>query len=409
MEFFEQYPIVKDLLLMVGIFLFSAIMHYVTKRYVLRFIKLFVRQTPFKWDDRFEEEGVFDSLPQLVPAIIIHQGFAHIPVLTNFMQRAATVWVIFIVLKFIDKALSAVLQIYNTHEVSTKRSITTYVQVIKLFLYIVAGIWAISIFFDTDPWIFLSGLGAITAVLMLVFQDTILGFVATLRINGNDLLRVGDWLDAPAFDADGFVIEIALHTIRVQNWDRTITSIPSHKLVSSSFKNWRGMYESGGRRIKRSFLIDQTSVKFCSPEMIEKFRKIHVLKDYIDQKESEIAEYNKLHGIDDSVVVNGRRMTNLGTLRAYITAYLRSHPGIHQELTFLIRQMQPTRDGIPMEVYVFTSTTQWADYEGIQADVFDHILAVIHEFDLRIAQDPTGYDLRQLKVNSNLDFQKGVE
>ena len=270
----------------------------------------------------------------------------------------------FVLVKFVDKLLSGALDIYNSYEISKRRPIKTYVQIVKLFIYIAAVILAVTELIGESPWPYLSGLGAITAVLMLVFQDTILGFIASVQINSNDLLRVGDWLDAPEFNADGHVIEIALHNIKVRNWDRTITTIPAHKLVSSSFKNWRGMFEGGGRRIKRSILIDQTSVRFCTQEMIEKYKKIHVLKDYIEQKEAEITQYNAEHGIDDSVVVNGRRMTNLGTFRAYISAYLRNHPGIHQGLTFLVRQMQPTRDGLPLEIYVFTKDTSWAAHEG---------------------------------------------
>lgn len=407
MAFLDQYPLLKDLLLICLTLIVSTILYRFTKRYMMRFVKFLSKQTPFNWDDRLFEHGVFDDLPLLVPAVILYQGITYIPAITEVGQRFITIWVIFILVKFVDKLLSGALIIYNSYEISRRRPITTYVQVFKLFIFLAAGVLAISILIGQSPWIFLSGLGATTAVLMLIFQDTILGFVASLRINSNDLLRIGDWLDAPDFDADGFVIEIGLHHVKVQNWDKTITTIPTHKLVASSFVNWRGMYESGGRRIKRSILIDQTSVRFLTDEMIEKFKKIQVLRDYIEQKQQEIAEYNKEHNIDDSVVVNGRRMTNLGTFRAYVSAYLRNHPGIHQELTFLVRQLQPTRDGIPLEIYVFTNNTAWAVYEGIQADVFDHVLAVLPEFGLRVAQDPTGYDLQQLMTR--FDESKGAE
>ena len=381
---------------MCGMLAASTILYHLTKRYVMRLILVIFRQTPYNWDERLYEQGVFDDLPLLVPAFVLSQGLIFVPSIAVIGQRLIAVWVIFVLVKFVDKLLSGALDIYNSYEISKRRPIKTYVQIVKLFIYIAAVILAVTELIGESPWPYLSGLGAITAVLMLVFQDTILGFIASVQINSNDLLRVGDWLDAPEFNADGHVIEIALHNIKVRNWDRTITTIPAHKLVSSSFKNWRGMFEVGGRRIKRSILIDQTSVRFCTQEMIEKYKKIHVLKDYIEQKEAEITQYNAEHGIDDSVVVNGRRMTNLGTFRAYISAYLRNHPGIHQGLTFLVRQMQPTRDGLPLEIYVFTKDTSWAAHEGVQADIFDHILAVVSEFDLRVAQDPTGYDLQRL-------------
>lgn len=396
MDFFQAYPLLRDLLIVCALLAVSVIVYRFTKRYVLRFVLFLFRQTPYNWDERLYEQGVFNDLPLLVPAFIFSQGLTFLPAFAEIGERLIAVWVIFILVKFVDKLLTGALNIYNTYEISHRRPIKTYVQIVKLFVYIAAAILAVAELTGQSPWPYLSGLGAITAVLILMFQDTILGFIASVQINSNDLLRVGDWLEAPAFDADGHVIEISLHSIKVRNWDRTITVIPAHKLVSSAFKNWRGMFESGGRRIKRSILIDQTSVKFCTPEMIAKYKKIHVLKDYIERKEAEIAQYNAEHGIDDSVVVNGRRMTNLGTFRAYVSAYLRNHPGIHQDLTFLVRHLQPTRDGLPMEIYVFTKDTNWAVHESVQADIFDHVLAVVDEFDLRVAQDPTGYDLRQV-------------
>ncbi len=400
-DFLKAYPVLKDFLFVVVLFLFSGVLYYVTKSYVLRFVKYLFSQTKTDWDEQLFDYGVFNDLPQLVPALVLSQGIDYLPRIQGVGQKLINVWIIIILLKFVDKFLSGALMIYNRYEISYRRPLKTYVQVIKIILYIAVGILIISILVGQSPWIFLSGLGALTAVLMLMFQDTILGFVASIQITSNDLIRVGDWLEVPEFGADGDVIEIALHTVKVQNWDKTITTIPSHKLVSNSFKNWRGMKEAGGRRIKRSILIDQTSVTFCTDEMIKKFSKIHVLKDYIEQKQKEIAEYNLVHGIDSSVLVNGRRMTNLGTFRAYLAAYLRHHPGIHPNLTFIVRQLQPTRQGIPMEIYVFTNDTRWVTYEGIQADIFDHVLAVIPEFGLRIAQDPTGYDLQQLFAMQN--------
>ncbi len=398
----EMHPLLKDIIISVGILLFSGLLYFFTKRYVLRLLKYLFGKTKTNWDEQLFDYGVFNGLPQLVPALVLAQGITYVPRFMPLGQKLINIWIIFILLVTVDKLLSGGLIIYNSYEISHRRPLKTYVQVLKITMYVAVVIVVISILLGESPWIFLSGLGALTAVLMLMFQDTILGFVASIQISSNDLIRVGDWLEAPGFDADGDVLEIALHTVKVQNWDKTITTIPAHKLASSSFKNWRGMQEAGGRRIKRSILIDQTSVIFCTDPMIDKFKKISVLKDYIAKKEKEIKEYNATHGIDSSILVNGRRMTNLGTFRAYLASYLRQHPGIHQELTFIVRQLQPTREGIPMEIYVFTNDTAWVAYEGIQADIFDHILAVMPEFGLRVAQDPTGYDLQQLvQDNSN--------
>jgi miniconductance mechanosensitive channel len=250
---------------------------------------------------------------------------------------------------------------------------------------------------DQSPWLLISGLGAVTAVLLLIFKDTILSFLASLHIVMYDLVRVGDWIEMPKYDADGDVIDIALHTVKVQNWDKTITTIPTYKLIEDSFKNWRGMQESGGRRIKRHLLIDQKSVKFCDEEMVERFKKIQLLSPYLNQKKEEIEVFNKEHNIDTSVLINGRRMTNLGTFRAYVTAYLKGNELISKDMTFLVRQLQPTPEGLPLEIYVFSRDTAWANYEAIQADIFDHLLAAISFFDLRVFQRPSGYDLEMIE------------
>ncbi|MCK4750520.1 MAG: mechanosensitive ion channel, partial [Bacteroidales bacterium] len=231
---------------------------------------------------------------------------------------------------------------------------------------------------------------------MLVFKDTILGFVASIQLSANHMVKQGDWIEMPSHNADGDVIDISLNTVKVRNWDKTITTVPTYALVSESFKNWKGMEESGGRRIKRSINIDMNTVKFIDKEMAEKLKKIHLLKDHIETRQEEIRKYNEENQIDGSVLVNGRRMTNLGTFRLYIEQYLKHHPKVHQELTMLIRHLQPTEAGLPIEIYVFSNDQAWANYEAIQADIFDHILAVIPEFGLRVFQDPTGGDFQNL-------------
>jgi miniconductance mechanosensitive channel len=244
----------------------------------------------------------------------------------------------------------------------------------------------------------LGGLGAMAAVLMFVFKDTILGFVAGIQLSANNMVRIGDWIEMPGKNADGTVIEITLNTVKVQNWDKTIAQFPTYALVSESFINWRGMEESEGRRIKRSVYIDLKSVKFCTPEMLEKFRKVQILHEYIDNKEIELKVYNDTHGIDNSILMNGRRQTNLGVFRHYVTEYLKKHPKIHNEMTFLVRHLQPTERGIPIEIFVFSREKSWPVYESIQADIFDHILAVVPEFGLRVFQNPTGDDFRMIGV-----------
>jgi miniconductance mechanosensitive channel len=268
------------------------------------------------------------------------------------------------------------------------------VQVAKILIFVVGIILVIAKLLDQSPVILLSGFGAMTAVLLLLFKDSILGLVAGIQLATNDMVRIGDWIEMPKYGADGDVVEISLHTVKVENWDRTITAIPSYALVSDSFKNWRGMQTSGGRRIKRSIYIDKTSVSFCTEEMVERFKKIQFLTDYISGKQKEIQEYNTGHCIDTSEPVNGRQITNIGTLRAYIENYLRNHPKIHKGMTMMVRQLQPTENGLPLEIYAFTNDTNWVNYEAIQADIFDHILSVIPSFGLRVFQAPSGHDMR---------------
>ena len=279
---------------------------------------------------------------------------------------------------------------------SKKISIKSYIQVAKLLVNIFGFIVVIAILTGRSPVYFLSGLGALTAVLLLVFKDTILSLVSSVQISSNDLFKVGDWIEAPQFGADGDVIDIALHSIKIQNWDKTISIIPTNKLLDSSFKNWRGMSESGGRRIKRSINIDMNSIKFCSNEMTERFRKFKVIGRHINQKLSEIEKFNTENNVVDDGQINGRSLTNIGTFRAYIEGYLRNHNKIHDEMTFLVRQLSPSSSGLPIEIYVFANDTDWINYESIQSDIFDHLLAVVPEFDLKVFQHPSGSDFNKI-------------
>ena len=303
---------------------------------------------------------------------------------------------VIVVLLVIDAFLNALHEIYQKLPISQGRNIKGFVQVVKIVFYFIAILLIISILADEELTALIAGLGAMAAVLMLIFKDTILGFVASIQLSANKMVNVGDWISMPKYNADGDVIDISLNTVKVQNWDKTIATIPTYALVSESFNNWKGMEQSGGRRIKRSINIDMNSVTFLDATQIEKLRKFHLLKDYISEKEKQIADYNKSLGLEDGMVTNGRKMTNLGTFRKYLEEYLHQHPKIHKDMTFLVRHLQPTDRGLPIEIYVFSKDQAWANYEAIQADIFDHILAILPEFDLHVFQNPTGSDFQKI-------------
>ncbi len=312
------------------------------------------------------------------------------------IERAALSFVYLNVAFVLSAVLDAANDIYMTFPVSKARPIKGFLQIIKIVVYIIMGVLVISVILDKSPWILLSSIGALTAITTLVFKDSIMGFVAGVQLTTNDMLRIGDWIEMPKYGADGDVIEITLNTVKVRNWDKTITTIPAYALVSDSFKNWRGMHETGGRRIKRAIYIDVTSIKFCTPEMLERFKKIQLLTEYIENKEKEIEEYNEEHAIDTSLLVNGRHLTNIGTFRKYIEYYLENHPRVHKGLIRMVRQLSPDDRGLPLEIYAFVDNTQWVTYENVQADIFDHIFSVVDTFELRIFQKPSGNDMQLL-------------
>jgi miniconductance mechanosensitive channel len=300
---------------------------------------------------------------------------------------------------FVDAILSALLAIYGKSAIAKEISITPFVQVLKLGLYFVTGILLLSLLLQKTPLYFLSGLGALTAVLMFVFKDVLMGFVAGIQLIANKMVAPKDWIEMPKYGADGDVLEITLTTVKVQNFDNTtFTTIPTYALINESFKNWRNMNLSGGRRIKRYVNIDLGSIKFCSSEMLEQFKRIQLISQYIQNRQEEILVYNEKQQVDESTLVNGRRLTNIGVFRSYVEAYLRQHPMIHNDMTFLIRQLSPSENGLPIEIYVFCKDTNWTAYEEIQADIFDHILAVVPEFDLRVFQEPSGSDFQKIAL-----------
>ncbi len=383
-----------------AVILMSFLADRVVKLILLRWVSVVVSRTASTWDDALLEHRVLQKIAHLAPAIVIYllapvalEGSTH---LILFITHVCLIYMIILGILIVDSFLNAAHDIYNTYGVSKEIPIKTFVQVFKLVLYIIGVIFIISLLIGRTPIYLFSGLGAMTAVLMLIFKDAILGFVAGIQLTANRMVTPGDWIQMPKYGADGDVMEVALTTVKVRNWDKTITTIPTYALISDSFKNWRGMRESGGRRIKRAVNIDMNTIRLCTPEMLERFRRIQYISDYIDRKKKEVEEYNRQHGFDDTSSVNGRRLTNIGTFRAYVIAYLKNHPMVRQDMTFLVRQLAPTEHGLPIEIYVFCKDIVWANYEAIQADIFDHILAVVPEFDLRVFQDPAGSDFRRL-------------
>jgi miniconductance mechanosensitive channel len=296
----------------------------------------------------------------------------------------------------VNRFIRVINHIYDELPQSKGKPIKGYMQVVEILIYLIGIIIVISIVIERSPWVLLSGLGAISAILLLIFKETILSFVASVRISSNQLIEVGDWVEMPQYDANGEVIDIALHNFQIQNWDKTITSIPTHRLLEESFKNWKGMHRAGGRRIMRNINIDLTSIQFCDEAMLEKFSKIRHLKGYIDSKLKEIEAHNKELGVAEGDKVNGRHLTNIGTFRAYINFYLENHKGINQDLLKMARLMEPGPNGVPLQVYAFTKDTLWLKYEATQSDIFDHLLAIMPEFGLRVFQQPSGNDLSKL-------------
>ena len=369
--------------------LFAYLLFLVTNRIILRSIAKIFRRTSTTFDDILLEQKVFHKLPYLIPLIFLYSLRDVVPFFKT-MDRFLIALIALIILISLNALINAINDLYKKSRFAEKLNIKSYAQVVKLIINSVGIIIIAALIAGKSPIYFLSGLGALTAVLILVFKDTILSLVSSVQISSNDLFKIGDWIEAPQFGADGNVIDIALHSVKVQNWDKTICVVPTNQLINSSFKNWRGMSESGGRRIKRSIKINMKSIKFCSDSMIEKFKTIYLLKDYMEEKLKEINVHNIDKKINEADVVNRRSLTNVGTFRAYIKFYLKNNAKIHNDMTFLVRQLAPQSDGLPIEIYVFSNDTNWVNYEAIQSDIFDHLLAILPEFDLEVFQNLTG-------------------
>ncbi|MCF8365534.1 MAG: mechanosensitive ion channel family protein [Bacteroidales bacterium] len=384
--------------------LISYIAFIVSRKYIVSILSKLAKKTKSNWDDVLIERKVFNRLAYLVPSYILYWmiplALEQYPEISTLIVLGIRVYSIVIVMLVGTAFLDSIMHIYHHYDISKAKPIKGYIQVGKILIYILSSLTLISILIGQSPMLLIGGLGAFSAVLLLVFKDSILGLVAGVQLTANDMLRPGDWISMPKYDADGTVTDITLTTIKIQNWDKTISTIPAYSLFTDSFKNWRGMEESGGRRIKRSVNIDMTSIRFCTEPMLEKYKQFQYIVDYVENKEVEIQQYNSENKINTKVLVNGRRQTNIGVFRAYLNAYLQNHPDIRSDMTFLIRQLQSGEHGLPVEIYVFSKVQAWAQYESIQADIFDHILAVIPEFDLRVFQNPSGSDFRSLTETS---------
>ncbi len=391
--------ILSYVVLSAAILLLSIIANLIVKKIILRLITAVITRNKFKWDDKLLERKVFQKFSHIVPAVIIYYAsiiYADYPVISMLISKGAIVYMILVILSALNAFMNAINDIYQSYEVSKEKPIKGYIQVVKIIIFFVGAILLISSLIGQNPLILLGGLGALSAVLLLVFQSSILGLVAGIQLTANDMIRVGDWIEMPNYHTDGDVIEITLNTVKIQNWDMTISMIPSHAFITDSFRNWRGMQEAGGRRIKRALYIDVSSIKFCTDEMIAHFEQIHYLKDYIENKQQEITTYNQQYEINTANEVNGRRLTNIGTYRVYIANYLAQHPQIHESMTTMVRQLAPGEYGLPLEIYTFTNDIRWVEYEAIQSDIFDHIIAVAPEFGLKVFQNPSGQDMRSM-------------
>lgn len=401
-EFGLSAPLVATASNLIALFVFillAIIAYWVDRRRLAPFLASRASKSTTDWDKIMAREGVFHWLSHLLPVSVLYftidiffpgtEGFGEV------LRRLMLVAYVLVGLRIMDALLRSTSLIVSSKPLAKGKPIKGYTQALAIVAYVVAGVFIISILTAKSPWGLLTLMGGITAVVLLVFKDTILGFVASIQLAAHDMVRIGDWIEMPKYDANGDVIDVNIHTVKVQNFDRTFSNVPTYALISDSFINWRGMMESGGRRIKRSLYIDMNSIRFCTPEMLERFAEIELLQDYITAKEEEIRAYNASHiKQHPEQWVNGRHQTNIGVFRAYVSNYLRRHPLIHQDMTFLVRHLQPTPQGLPLEIYVFSKKQDWADYEGIQADIFDHLLAALPHFDLRLFQEPSGFDWR---------------
>lgn len=382
----------------------ALLSNYIAKRAIRSIIHPLIHRSVNKWDDALIKTHVFERFSHLVPAAAIHLSSATLfigyPSIQHFINTAVNAYLILIVLIIIDGVLNFFRYVVEVGLESKRFPAKSFIQAAKLVFNLIGAILILATVLDKSPIVFFSGLGAVTAILLLIFRDAILGLVAGFQLSLNRMIAVGDWIEMPARGADGDVIDVSLTTVKVRNWDKTITTIPTYAMISDSFKNWRGMTETGGRRIKRPLHIDLRTIQFADAPMLERFKRMRLLRPYLEHKLEDIQKHNDSVGEDLAELINGRRLTNVGTFRAYCVAYLRQHPKVHQDMTLLVRQLAPTAEGLPIEIYVFTNDIAWARYEDIQADLFDHFLSVLPEFKLSAYQSPSGADLEKIGLSA---------
>ncbi len=396
----------KMVILLVVMVLAAIILWWVGQQIIKRLLERVIRKTSTDWDDVLLEQGVFRKLGHIVPAAVVSElspiVFSDYPGAIPAIEQFTDAFVMLVIIRILVAFIGAMSIFLHRSPKFKDKPIASFTQLAKIVVWSVGGIALFGIILGKNPLTIFTALGAVSAVLILVFKDTILGFMASIQLTINDMVRIGDWVSVPQYGADGDVIEINLTTVKVANWDKTISTVPTYSFVSDSFKNWRGMQESGGRRIKRAINLKISRVKFCDQEMLERFSKIGLVKDYIAQRQKEIDLYNSEKLIDTkSSVVNGRRMTNIGILRAYILNYIKQNPNINQDMTCMVRQLEATEKGVPLEVYCFSAIQAWVDYERIQSDMFDHILAAVSQFDLEVFENPAGSDWHQMTLKQN--------
>ena len=407
----EINALLPSLALIGALVLAAVIAHFLVRRVLISGMHMFASRSSVQWDDALRDHKVFHRITHVIPAIVLTRGLDLIngliaenefnDILLNdqvvtVIQNIVMAYVTLMVTLAVAGALGAGNDIYERQPIARDRPLKGIVQIAQIVVYLLGAVIIVSLLIDKSPLVLLSGFGAMTAVLLLVFKDTILGLVASLQLSANEMVKVGDWIEMPSYGADGDVIEVALHTVKVQNWDKTITTIPTYKLISESFINWRGMTEAGGRRIKRALYIDQQSIRFLTEEEIGNLSRFALLREHLEHKRSELEEAAQSLGDDREEAVNRRRLTNIGVFRAYAASYLHAHPKLNHGMTTMVRQLDPGPEGLPIQIYCFTETTEWKKYEDVQSDIFDHMLAILPEFGLRVFQKPAGADLVDL-------------
>jgi miniconductance mechanosensitive channel len=370
---------------------------WLVRHVLVRVMTTVSRRTAWHWDDALIKRGVFRRLAQVAPMLVLHRGIGWVPgvplLVDTLVSTLTMALVVLYVVLALNAALSALEDLYQASPRGRERSIKGYVQLVKIFVWLIGGIVIVAVLVDRSALSLLAGLGAVSAVLLLIFKDTIMSVVASIQLSSNDMLKVGDWISLPDDNVDGDVVEIALHTIKVVNWDKTISTVPTWHLISKSYRNYRHMYATG-RRIRRALNIDLTSVRFLKPEEIEHLRRFKLLDGYFERKQEEIAQWNAAEGEPGKLPINQRRLSNMGSFRAYMQAYVLAHPGVNTDLVWAVRQLDPGPTGIPLQIYGYTVDTGFVAHNNVQGDIFDHLIAILPEFGLSLFQQPTGADMR---------------